>query len=202
MPAIVFTGTRLGMSKAQKERVRHWLHAMKPTTIIHGGCCGADWDLHVLAMLHREHVSHEVVIDVYPSDVRNTFPKGIKKLLERRGVSLTEKLHMQPALTWLELGASLAHPVARPLVRDRRMVDMFDEIESQPHCLLATVSTNKGEAWRSGTWATVNYARKASTRSKGYHVPIVIIRPNGTYELENFGVPHAPPDYFEGHLSR
>ena len=47
---IGFTGTRSGMSSKQKEEVAKLLdsHDMINTTVLHGGCIGADIDFHEL----------------------------------------------------------------------------------------------------------------------------------------------------------
>lgn len=43
-----FTGTRVGMTDAQRQRVRALLYELRPTALHHGMCVGADADMHQL----------------------------------------------------------------------------------------------------------------------------------------------------------
>lgn len=49
MNHIGFTGTRWGMTDAQKETVKCLLRAAMPCTLHHGDCIGSDSDAHVIA---------------------------------------------------------------------------------------------------------------------------------------------------------
>ena len=68
---IGFTGTRSGMSSKQKEEVAKLLdsHDMINTTVLHGGCIGADIDFHELC----EGMTREV----YPGHSANA-PNDLK----------------------------------------------------------------------------------------------------------------------------
>ena len=66
------------------------------------------------------------------------------------------------------------HEAKDYLVRNRDIVDSSD-------FLLATPKEEIGEELRSGTWATVRYARKKNKL-------IYIVRPSGKIETENGGV--------------
>ncbi len=71
---------------------------------------------------------------------------------------------------WSYLGlADLVHDVRPYLIRNQVMVTIGSTLIACPH--------EYKEKLRSGTWATVRYARKR-------HKPIIIIYPNGQYELE------------------
>lgn len=45
-----FTGTQLGMSSAQKDRVRVLLERINPSGVAHGDCIGADAEFHAIAL--------------------------------------------------------------------------------------------------------------------------------------------------------
>lgn len=55
-----FTGTRNGMTDAQKQAFLSLLHELKPTTLMHGACRGADEDACEIARNHVE------VLDAHP----------------------------------------------------------------------------------------------------------------------------------------
>lgn len=57
-------------------------------------------------------------------------------------------------------------------------IDRNHKIVDETDVLVATPKEETGETLRSGTWATVRYARKLKKR-------IIIIRPSGTVEFEN-----------------
>ena len=49
MMIVGFTGTRAGMTSAQKATVASYLETLDPKTVHHGDCLGADADFHGLA---------------------------------------------------------------------------------------------------------------------------------------------------------
>lgn len=59
---IAFTGTRKGMTPAQIEVVTKFIHWCAPHGIFHGGCKGADEQLHQMAL------EMGIPVVVYPSD--------------------------------------------------------------------------------------------------------------------------------------
>ena len=64
-----FTGTREGMTNAQRQAVRHWLRANPPREVHHGNCIGADQDFSaavVDASNPDENCPHEVA---HPSNI-------------------------------------------------------------------------------------------------------------------------------------
>lgn len=54
-----FTGTRDGMTEAQKDRVAHIVCVLSPTEAHHGDCVGADADFH--AIVRYEDVATSIV---------------------------------------------------------------------------------------------------------------------------------------------
>lgn len=57
-----FTGTRHGMSAAQRSRVRQLLIELKPDAVHHGDCLGADAQFHDIA------VNFDIAITIWPSN--------------------------------------------------------------------------------------------------------------------------------------
>lgn len=70
-------------------------------------------------------------------------------------------------------GATITLPALPYLERNRKIVDMTE-------ILIATPAEQTGEALRSGTWATVRYARKQGRR-------IYVVRPDGRIGVERPG---------------
>lgn len=104
---VAFTGTRQGMSAAQRRSVAAWINLLNQAHIFrefhHGAAIGADQE--AVAMADDGHV----------------------KIVE--------------------------HPAgADPLARNRAMVDLCD--------LLIACPAKRQEELRSGTWATIRYARR------------------------------------------
>ena len=124
---IGFTGTRKGMSEAQKDQCGMLLMAFERSTSIdvapelhHGGAYGADLEAHQLAALDG------YVIHVHPC------PGVVRDFGEETNI-------------W--------HEVFPPLKRNRIIVSECD-------ILIAAPFTDREEL-RSGTWATIRYAREA-----------------------------------------
>ena len=132
--SIGFTGTRTGMTGAQKNALRAVLGAFGTNfTFHHGDCVGADDDAHTIA------ADLSAVIIIHPPTSPNL-----------------RALRTGPHVTVL--------PPRAYLVRNQRIVDSSDLLVAAPHSL--------DEEQRSGTWATVRYARKTGT-------PVVILDPGG-----------------------
>lgn len=52
--SLAFTGTRKGMTDAQKRTVKQLLQAIDPKVVDHGCCEGADRDFHLLCEMHTD----------------------------------------------------------------------------------------------------------------------------------------------------
>lgn len=132
-----FTGTKKGMTKSQKEKVRFFLVTWSVKIFHHGCCIGADDEAGIISLSLSIHViGHPPIIEKYKADC-------------------------------------ICHEYREPksyFVRDHDIVDETD-------CMIATPK-NQFEELRSGTWATVRYARK-----QGKH--IYFIWPDGGVTEEN-----------------
>jgi len=128
-----FTGTRQGMSPAQRKAVRQLLAQLrdKIEECHHGDCLGADEDFHLTAR------SFKLFMVLHPP----TNP---------RWRAFQDFDEVRPPTDYLE--------------RNKAMIKEVDR-------LIACPST-QDEQVRSGTWATIRYARK-----KG--ILVTIIRPDG-----------------------
>jgi predicted Rossmann fold nucleotide-binding protein DprA/Smf involved in DNA uptake len=149
-----FTGTLQGMTEEQKTAVTLRIAGLCPLVLIHGGAIGADRDIHGIAL-------HYVI---------NTIPRIIEVYPENVTVHRSAAYWSHPArrIAVEETGRQLiVHPARKPLKRNHIIAERCDR-------LLATPATSE-EQLRSGTWATIRYARKMGK-------PITIIRPDGTIE--------------------
>lgn len=162
-----FTGTRRGMTPAQRQAALDYLMADWPAQIMHGGAEGADDEIdEIVAPIYWEkgtgagrllssifQVSMPII--VLPTDAtRQAMWNG----------------HSTP------LGPPKAFAAIRdvwgpsePLARDRIIARRCTRLLACPG--------QAAEIVRSGTWATVRYARLA-------HKPITIIFPNGSVRQE------------------
>lgn len=139
---IGFTGTRNGMSRAQKEQLMFVLTYLVPlsldineedqTEFHHGGAEGADTEADGLANLR----GFAIVIHPCPGVVTDAGGLGSNGNGRFKGHNV---------LRW--------EPVLPPLVRDKNIAKICD-------VLIAAPKSDKEEI-RSGTWATVRYAREA-----------------------------------------
>lgn len=137
-----FTGTRDGMTAAQKRTVLNMLEEMKPDEAHQGCCVGADEDF---AML----------IAWCGDDCRTEgHPSTLTGMTSRRAVGLCD----------------VVHPALPPLDRNHNIVDATE--------LLIAAPKEEKEQQRSGTWATVRYARK-----KGK--PVRVVLPDGEILTED-----------------
>lgn len=131
-----FTGTRQGMSDAQRGVVRDWLRNSLDdlNVIVHGGAEGADaeFDEAITAAFGISHYNFPelgIVCEVYPATVER-FSFWRRKDQAKRFV----------------------HSPMDPLKRNRIVVN-------QSHKMLATPAEAE-EQPRGGTWSTIRYARK------------------------------------------
>jgi len=115
-----FTGTRKGLSTAQKASLLNVLKFLRPRVVHHGGAEGADTEFHKMVL------SLGVKIVIHPSTLAEYEWENDDK------VSVQESLP--------------------PLLRNRQMVDAVDVLIACPF--------QDYEVLRSGTCATIRYARK------------------------------------------
>lgn len=111
--------------------------------IHHGGCKGADDEFHEL--LGRGNYNLWAHVEVWPGHIER-----------KRGKSTSYGVYRGKNL-WV------IHQPEYTLTRNRLMVDVADRLIAAPDGV---------EVLRSGTWATVRYARKK-------HRPITFVWPNG-----------------------
>jgi hypothetical protein len=163
-----FTGTRDGMTTEQMKSVEAFMCGLWPTTIIHGGCVGADAEFHELAHAMKS----DLISIVWPSTV-----ESMRAMLKPKPTRI-----MPPKL---------------PLDRNRDIVDRCD--------ILIATPKEADEILRSGTWATIRYARMAAVNKQ-----VFIFQPDGELILrgrnsrssiddergypdtESFGIPGDP----------
>ncbi len=134
-----FTGTRKGMTTAQKIRFRELISTLQVAKFVHGDCIGADADAHRMIAIRGS-----IPIHKRPSNI------GSRRAFCSSGVSTCSK------------------PVD-PLLRNKKIAE-------DCNILIVTPSGDQ-EVLRSGTWATVRYARKLRRR-------IHIIFPDGSERVE------------------
>lgn len=103
---IGFTGTRLGMSRRQKEGVIAFLDGCKEIKkVLHGGCLGSDMEFHKICLPH--------VTEVFPGH-----PKG-----DPEDTSMWGDFH----------DATLIHEPRPYFERNRAIVDNCDVLLATPH---------------------------------------------------------------------
>ena len=138
-----FSGTRHGMSHAQKRGVISVLAEIGPATQYHAGCCvGADEEFTVIVSVY----SHDYAIVGHPSALKQ----------------LTSKVCAD--------FCNLVFPAKPPLERNRDIVEATDVLVAAPE--------TAEEQLRSGTWATIRYARKLGR-------PVYLVMPDGSVRKEN-----------------
>lgn len=144
-----FTGTRLGMTPAQRVALPSVL-ATLPERVLHGGAEGADEEFHIFVWNRsmRQLVSR-LAIEVYP-------------IGEARRVEWREMFGH-------ERGVTLHVETDDPLARNRIIATRCDHLLAFPD--------SARERMRSGTWATVRYARAAGK-------PVTLVLPDGQVREE------------------
>lgn len=138
-----FTGTRRGMTTAQRAAFKA-LVSNRPdvTRIEHGACQGADRDAHLLT----------------PHMVQSMWPCNAEQM------------------AWAEMVAKpldILHSIRPPLDRNRLIVRFGARLIAIPRLMKEEI--------RSGTWATIRFARSIRR-------PITLIWPDGSMTFE-----HDPP---------
>ena len=154
---LTFTGTRAGTTPAQLLAVFNLISADLPERFLHGGAPGADEEIDgLVAPLYWEHGTGEqrllgviMPIQVFPADA------------ERQAYWLQQKEYS---------AIRDVYQPQDPLKRDRIMARLCDR-------LIACPKEQTSEVLRSGTWATVRYAREAGK-------PVTLVRPDGKIEVE------------------
>lgn len=145
-----FTGTRKGMTSAQRSAVEQWvLSHQKWSALAHGACVGADEDAAQIFYDDRGMFGPKPIF---------ACPSTITGLTSKAALTLSDEVL----------------PARPPLERNHNIVNMADVLLACPK--------GTGEERRSGTWATIRYARRLKR-------PVVIVWPNG--EL------HGPPDLID-----
>lgn len=144
-----FTGTRNGMTDAQRRRVLEivqTLHGLGYMRYIHGGCMGADFDFHEIVTANP----YRAEVRVYPSNYWKTYPPQVRTAL---GGKKPTDAAVQTA--WYSLGATFVAAPAPPLDRNCLMMRYTAE------CGGVVIATPKSfeEEQRSGTWHAVRRVR-------------------------------------------
>lgn len=130
---IGFTGTRDGMSRRQLQAAYKILIGIDKIELYHGGCQGADLDIERLLLL-AERVP---AITCYPGDETQ-----FKAAIQRRGEQIDSGM-----VELYEVHAPMPY-----LARNKKIVHESEIMIAAPATL--------HEQQRSGTWATIRYARK------------------------------------------
>lgn len=146
---VAFTGNRTKMNIAQRRAFRKLLERWQPTglTFRHGCCSGADRMAH-LEVIRRWAPDYAMGMQLFPSNAEQ-YEWGFNELKdspEAEGMTM------------------LLFPIEAPLLRNRRMVRGANHLVAAPRGFY--------EVMRSGTWATIRYAREMG-------VPRTIILPDG-----------------------
>jgi hypothetical protein len=133
-----FTGTRDGMTEAQKQAITLYLRDRHITAHYNGACHGADQDMFWLMMNYSIALNDSVVMELCPGDTEQyAWCITTRSLIEEKtGFNGTINIH-KPQVYQL---------------RNRVIVSRSD------HLLAAPGSDH--ETLRSGTWATVRIARR------------------------------------------
>jgi len=132
-----FTGTRRGLTDAQRQTLARLLAEYGSGRLHHGCCLGADAEC--AALLDGHHFYGEA----HPSDMP----------------SMTSRKALESAL--------VKHPPKPPLERNRDIVAACE--------LLIACPAETVEQQRSGTWATIRYARKVGRA-------VVLVWPDGSID--------------------
>ncbi len=137
---IGFTGTRTGMNELQKKRLKNFLKKQMKPAHTHGNGSGSPLFLHG-DCVGADEEAHEIARE------------------------LGMEIHIRPCdmpASRAYVDADVSHPAQPPLVRNKAIVQ---------ECTLLVAAPKEGkEQLRSGTWATVRYAKQAGK-------PVILIRP-------------------------
>ena len=155
---IGFTGTRQGLTPPQMEsfvKMLEMLYGMQPADerveFHHGDCAGADAQAHAIVA-----TTYGLRTDIHIHPPISSNARAFCDMRERPQGKRTMTL--------------VVHDKKDYLNRNHDIVDECD--------VLVAVPKDEQEVVRSGTWATIRYARKRSRRT-------VIISPNGFTRTES-----------------
>lgn len=142
------TATRGQLTVAQADNLERWIHDPDVTEVHHGDCKGGDELAHSMALIARKPiVIHPPTVELHRAFCHRkvtwwAFGRNYEKMAEI--VWLFPPVNREPDFTVLE-----------PLPYLKRNHDIVDTCDF----LLALPGTEQ-EIVRSGTWATIRYARK------------------------------------------
>lgn len=141
MTTIGFTGSRQGITPAQRDTLRRLLEEIYPDIVVHGCAIGADAQFAFLCSVRspRPHIIG------YPSDQPSQ--------TDDEACGLCDEIK----------------PPSPPLRRNREIVDTSNRLLACP--------ASDTEELRSGTWATIRYARR-----KQRHITLIL--PDGSIREE------------------
>jgi hypothetical protein len=151
-----FTGTLRGMTHEQKAIAELRIVELRPSVFIHGGASGADTDAHCIIIDRIPGFDFPHTIEIYPEDSPLRRRHQYWRFPEHRIAAKASGRDF------------ILHNPDKPLARNLTIVQRCDH-------LLATPDSHE-EKLRSGTWATIRYARKAGK-------PHTIIWPDGEIQL-------------------
>lgn len=156
MIKIGFTGTRNGMTYTQKKVLVEMLDektncGINEAEFHHGDCMGADAEAHALFIPYLHEHKRKLII-IHPP---------ISDMYRAQCFTGSSPLY-HPWIYVLE--------TKTPLARNHDIVNVCD-------VLIGCPPNERGEIKRSGTWATIRFARKK-------HKAIIIIRPSGKVSYE------------------
>lgn len=145
-----FTGTRRGLTPAQRAALPSVVAAL-PERVLHGGAVGADEAFHDwIAPIYLRLDPRRLPVEVHPA---YGLPDRYRFWCRRLG----------------PYHEAVVHLADEPLARNRLIVARCDRLLACP--------AEPDEVLRSGTWATVRYARKARKS-------LTIVLPDGTIREE------------------
>jgi len=136
------TGTQKDMNEIQEKNFIYFLEQYQPISEFHDGNCIGS-DIHARRILF-ETLKHPIEFHIHPSTL-NSFVKPFRPNLTKINHKIIE------------------YPVKPPLERNHDIVKV--------NVLFATPKENL-EVIRSGTWATIRYAKK-------WNIPVYILYPDG-----------------------
>lgn len=183
MMKIGFTGTRKGMTDAQKLSFERWIGVIclerwknvegeveesqvLPVELHHGCCVGADTEAHetFLAVMGVVGNTTNCITVLHPPSDPHKIDGRFQQIL------MTTSVYGANYHTGNPVRVQRVYRPAPYLMRNHAIVDQSDMLVATP--------AGDQEVVRSGTWATIRYARKLQK-------PLMIIWPDGIYKTVN-----------------